>query len=650
MPEICTHIAAGSASLLALLLAYVNRVNPRAHLAHWSAAWAAFATGQAVAAAGVLSPAAASAVVSVTWVLFAAGVVAGAAAYRLRGGLPVTIARRGQLIVAGVALGAIAAATSGVATAAVGPTVSVVMAIVLGVALLSRRDRATVALFIGAAAVAGGDVLVALHRVDGMFVWLPYALLAAVTVGAAFEREREESFATIAQVERLALCDPLTGLPNRRLFADRAAVALAHARREGSCVAVVFLDLDRFKFVNDAMGHDVGDEVLKMFGKRLRDNLREGDTVARLGGDEFTLLLSGIRDAQDATVIAGKLLAKLRVPLQVGERSLAATASIGISVYPRDGSATDTLLRNADAAMYRAKQRGGDNVQLYVPGVDASTTEQAEIEARLRRAVAAEEFELYYQPRVHLETGRVVACEALIRWNEPGRGLVMPYDFLRAAEASGIIVPIGQWVLRTACAQAQQWHESGFPEVVVSINLSPRQFKQYDLPQTIADALQHTRLQARYLELEVDETGLMQDGEDSVRILKNLKAVGVRVLISGFGAGYSSLRYLRRFPIDGLKLDRSFLTGPQSVVDRTLATAALDMARALHLNVVGEGVETPEAAQFLREHSCCGMQGFLVSAALPAEQCTRFMQPAIAGFDHGAMLDLRRHGRAVTEH
>jgi diguanylate cyclase (GGDEF)-like protein len=429
----------------------------------------------------------------------------------------------------------------------------------------------------------------------------------------------------VRQIERMAFHDPLTDLPNRILFMDRAANAFAHAKRAGSKVAIVYLDLDRFKLINDSFGHNTGDEVLRGVARRLREQIREVDTVARMGGDEFTLIMTGVYRPDDAVRIASKLLDVFRLPLALGDREFVVTSSIGMSIYPDDGSDAESLVNSADAAMYQAKKRGGDNFQMYTRAMDVHAREELELEARLRHAIARQEFVLHYQPRVDSATARVVAFEALVRWNDPERGLLMPGDFIHSAEVSGLIIPIGEWVLHAACQQAAQWHREGCHTLVVSVNLSVRQFHRPDLTTTIKEALREAGLEPQFLELEIDESCVMDNAEASMRILKDLKAIGVRVLMSRFGAGYSSLRYLRRFPIDGLKLDRSFLA-PNGGDNRPLATAALGMAKALRLKIIGEGVETQEAADFLRLHSCDDIQGFIVSEAVPAQACERFIR------------------------
>jgi diguanylate cyclase (GGDEF)-like protein len=460
---------------------------------------------------------------------------------------------------------------------------------------------------------------------DPVLAALGSSAVVALVFGFLLLRERKQTAATTREVERLAFYDVLTGLPNRLLFMDRASVAFAHAKRAGNTVAVAFLDLDRFKIVNDSLGHDHGDQVLRLVAKRLRDSLRETDTVARLGGDEFVLLLPDVRQVDDVMKVSSKILDVLRTPIEAAGREVIVTASIGVSLYPQDGADPETLMKNADAAMYRAKDRGGDSCEIYTPALTEEAMKALEMEGRLRRAVARQEFVLYYQPRVDISTTRVVAFEALLRWNDPERGLIMPREFIYAAEVSGLIVPIGQWVLQTACRQAKKWHDEGCHGLVVSVNLSQRQFHRHDLTDMIRDALRGADLEPQFLELEVDEVYVMTSAEGSMRILRDLKTLGVRVLISGFGAGYSSISYLRRFPIDGLKLDRSFLIGGNAE-KRPLAVAALGMAKALSLKVIGEGVETQETADFLRSQSCDDIQGFLVSAAIPPQECERFIR------------------------
>jgi diguanylate cyclase (GGDEF)-like protein len=456
-------------------------------------------------------------------------------------------------------------------------------------------------------------------------------IVAALLVWLLF-RERRRHVAATTEIQRLAFHDALTDVPNRLLLMDRASIAFAQARRADTKVAVLFVDLDRFKLVNDSFGHDVGDNVLRAVAARLCEHLRGDDTVARIGGDEFVLLIAGVRGIDDVTRVMEKLLETIRLPLRIDGREIIVSASIGISMFPDHGAEAEALVRNADAAMYVAKERGGDSCFVYTGTLAADAREELALEARLRQALSRQEFVLHYQPRVDAKTQRLVAFEALLRWNDPDRGILMPDAFMHTAEVSGLIVPIGDWVLRTACRQTAKWHSDGCRELFVSVNLSPRQFHRHDLTTTIADALRNSALDPQYLELEIDESCVMNNAEASMRILQELKTLGVRALIAHFGSGYSSLTYLRRFPIDGLKLERSFLR-LDGADDRSLARAALGMARALHIKIIGEGVETQEAADFLRSQSCDDIQGFLVSAPAPAEDCDRFIVRLGAGVE-----------------
>ncbi len=449
--------------------------------------------------------------------------------------------------------------------------------------------------------------------------------VVAIFFGWLLFLERRRYIASTVEVKRLAFHDALTDLPNRLLFMDRAAIAFAYARRAGTDVAVAFLDLDRFKLVNDSYGHHVGDEVLRAVAARLSDCLREEDTVARIGGDEFTVVMPGLKQQDDVIKVATKLLEAFHRPLFAGGRDIVVSASIGLSVYPQDGHDAEELLKNSDTAMYRAKERGGDTFQMYTAALNTHAAEELRLETRLRLALARQEFVLHYQPRIDVVTNRTVAFEALLRWNDPDRGLVMPGVFIHAAEVSGLIVPIGEWAIRSACLQAKRWHSQESPDLDVSVNLSARQFHRPDLTDMIRQALRNADLEPHFLEVEIEESCVMGNAEISMRILRELKSLGVSVVLAHFGAGYSSLRDLRRLPIDGLKLDRSFVaeTGTDN---RPLATAALGMAKALRIKIMGEGVETQEAADFLRSQSCDEIQGFLFSKPIPAEECARFIR------------------------
>ena len=439
------------------------------------------------------------------------------------------------------------------------------------------------------------------------------------------ERKRAEE-----QVKSLAYHDALTGLPNRRLFQDRLSVAVAQAHRNSQRLAVLFLDLDRFKPVNDALGHAVGDRLIQDVAERLRTCLREGDTVARLGGDEFTLLLPGVAQVVDAARVAEKVLDSLRVPFLIEGREVFATASIGISLYPEDGRDADTLVKNADAAMYRAKQQGRDNYQVCAPALNATALERLALESHLRHAVGQDELLLHYQPVMNIATGRVQGMEALLRWRHPELGLVPPGDFIPLAEMTGLIIAFSPWVLRTACAQAREWQAAGHPDLAVAVNLSARQFQHPDLAGQVKRALEETKLEAPFLELEVSETSAMQTPASSVQTLKALKAIGVRIAIDDFGTGSSSLSYLRRFPIDALKIDRSFTAGITRDPDAAaIANAVIALGHTLKLRVVAEGVETDDQLAFLAARRCDRAQGFLFGAPRPAPDCGELLDAPV---------------------
>ncbi len=469
-----------------------------------------------------------------------------------------------------------------------------------------------------------------LKRKDGSRVWVlesenliegPDGRLSVIegTTIDVTERKRAEE-----QVKHLAFHDPLTNLPNRLLFNDRLTLAVAQAHRHNQRLAVLFLDLDRFKVINDSLGHSVGDELLRQVAERIQEHVREGDTVARLGGDEFILLVPGISAEEDAAKIAKKVCDAIHDPFWIDGRELFVTTSVGVAVYPSDGHNADNLVRNADSAMYRAKEQGRDNYQLYTPAMNAKAIERLSLESRLRQAVANDELELHFQPFIDLNTAEVLGAEALLRWRHPELGMMAPGEFIPIAELSGLIVPIGEWVLRTACAEARKWHEKGFPKLTVSVNLSSRQFQQADLVRQVTDALAETGLDADKLDLEITESNAMQNAEHSINTLWGLKKQGVRISMDDFGTGYSSLNYLKRFPIDRIKLDQSFVRDlPGDKDDAAIAMAVIAMGRSLELVVIAEGVETEEQLAFLKERDCDQLQGFLFSRPLPAEafQC-----------------------------
>ena len=480
--------------------------------------------------------------------------------------------------------------------------------------------------------VALGLIRVLSGRVVEYVIYLGYidfliqSMMAIGMIACLLEDESEAAKLAANEIEHLAYHDALTGLPNRPLFIDRLIVAIAQANRAHQKLAVFFLDLDRFKDINDSLGHTMGDTLLKAVADRIRRCIREGDTVARFGGDEFTLLIPKIDNIEDAAKIAVKINENLKMPFFVNERELFVTTSIGVSIYPADGADPETLVRNADTAMYRAKEQGRDNYQLYAPAMNERAVERIELENTLRKAISERHLVLHYQPQVNAGTGAVIGVEALVRWQHPEKGLVSPAHFIAVAETSGLIVPIGEWVLRTACAQLKQWQESMGADFTVAVNLSARQFQQPELVDMIREAIQETGIEPGHLEVEITESNAMQNAENTMFILRELKALGVRISMDDFGTGYSSLNYLKRFPIDTLKLDRSFVkdvtTDPS---DAAIVTAVIEMAHSLSISVVAEGVEREEQLDFLRRQGCDTIQGFLFSKPLPAPDLEVFV-------------------------
>ena len=437
----------------------------------------------------------------------------------------------------------------------------------------------------------------------------------------SIERKRYQE-----ELERQANYDALTGLPNRHLFHDRLKQAV-FAQRTPKSIAVVFIDLDHFKVINDSLGHNFGDEVLRHIGERLQSAVREGDTVARLGGDEFVLILSDQTREDVIFRTMRRLIGKVSEPIVIGDRELNITCSAGISLYPQDGPDVQTLLKNADAAMYRAKSQGRNTFQFFTAEMNELANERLSMEQRLRRALERRELTLLYQPRVNLRTGAIDAVEALLRWNHPEHGMVLPDRFIALAEETGLIVPIGEWVLRTACEQGARWRRAGLPRVVISVNLSARQLWAGGLMRLVGDVIANTGM-AEYVELELTESMVMHDAENVIATLQGLKAIGVRLTVDDFGTGYSSLSYLRRLPITALKIDGSFVRdihatgGPD---DGILAKAIISLGHSLHLKVVAEGVETQAQCDFLKLNECDEMQGYFFSHPLPPEECARYL-------------------------
>ena len=423
------------------------------------------------------------------------------------------------------------------------------------------------------------------------------------------------------QIERLAYEDALTGLANRVRFEDRLGIALATARRESHPLAVLFIDLDRFKVVNDSLGHKVGDVLLQQVADRLLPLIRLSDTLARVGGDEFVLLLSKIDQRESAGIVARKIQEIFRKPFRMGQRELFVTPSIGISVFPEDGEDADALVKNADVAMYVAKQRGRDNYQFYSRSGQRGSLERLELESKLHHAIDNEEFRVHFQPQVSLRNGTITGMEALVRWKHPSRGILLPADFVSLAEDSGLIVDLGMLVLKIACRQARAWRNKGYRDLSIAVNLSIRQLQEADFAARVRDVLEETALPAGQLRLEITESVAMQNLDISIEALGKLKRLGVGITMDDFGTGYSSLSYLKILPVDTLKIDRSFIRDvARDTNDASIVRASIVLAHELRLRVVAEGVETPEQLHFLRQHQCDEVQGFLFSPALPAEK------------------------------
>ncbi len=421
------------------------------------------------------------------------------------------------------------------------------------------------------------------------------------------------------RLHHLAFHDELTGLPNRTLFKKHLNQAIAHSHRNGERLAVLFLDIDNFKFINDSLGHSEGDALLQAVAERLTRSIREDDIVSRLGGDEFTLLLKGINDEHGAAAIAQKIMNATSHPVALGAQDLCITSSIGICLYPDDGATPEVLMKHADTAMYHAKSQGKNNFQFYADKMNIHATERLALERDLRAALTRGEFLMHYQPQVTLDDGKICGAEALLRWQRNNQ-MISPAQFIPAAEESGLIIPVGEWVLQTVCMQNKVWQTRGFPPLRVAVNLSTRQFRQKGLAELIGSLLQDIGLDPRCLELELTEGAAMQNPEEAAAILKALKKTGIHISIDDFGTGYSSLSYLKKFPLDTLKIDQSFVrditTDPN---DAAIVQAVIAMAHGLGLKVLAEGVETQEQAAFLHLHKCDMAQGYYFGRPMPAE-------------------------------
>jgi diguanylate cyclase (GGDEF)-like protein/PAS domain S-box-containing protein len=474
------------------------------------------------------------------------------------------------------------------------------------------------------------SVEVELRRADKRVLWVLANLVLVgdsisgvvhATVVDISDRKRAEE-----QIEFHAYHDVLTHLPNRKLFTDRLRHGLMRAKRNNKTVAVMFIDVDHFKTINDTLGHTAGDELLLEMARRLRECVRDDDTVARLGGDEFTIILSELRHPEDAVGVAQKILAAVQEPLTIGAMPIVVSASIGIALYPEDGHDPESLLRNADSAMYRAKEEGRNTYQLCTDEMKQRALERLSVESRLRSAVHDQQLILAYQPQINLVTGRAIGVEALVRWNDPVRGIVEPASFIPIAEESRLILPLGEWVLRTACKQMKEWQDRGAGPIRIAVNLSARQFQQHDLVDMVRSALDESSLGPSSLDLEITETTAMQNAEATVDTLHALRALGVGISIDDFGMGYSSLNYLRRFPLSAVKIDRAFVNDITSNDgDAAIVSAVIGMARSLRLRVLAEGVETAEQFAFLRSRECDEAQGYYFSRPIGPEDMTRML-------------------------
>ncbi|WP_432821579.1 putative bifunctional diguanylate cyclase/phosphodiesterase [Trichloromonas sp.] len=489
----------------------------------------------------------------------------------------------------------------------------------VGIALNDHSGRG-----LGVMAVAGAGALGNQRLAESMLEL--FAVRAAAALEGAVNREA---------VDYMSMYDPLTGLPNRRMFAEQLAPILIHAKQKSEIKAVLFLDLDRFKNINDSLGHAVGDLLLKAVAVRLTRCLRHDDLVARLGGDEFMILLQGLPQKQDAAKIASKILDSLKPPFKIQGHELHIALSIGIAISPENGDDVDSLLKNADTAMNRAKEVGRNTYQFFAAEMSAISITRLGLENDLRKALVRNELILHYQPQYAIENSHITGVEALLRWQHPDRGLILPADFIPLAEETGQIVPIGKWVIKAACEQSLRWRGAGLPPIQMAVNLSAKQFQQQDLPDVVAGILKETGMDPAYLELEITETILMQNLETTIDQLVRLMALGVKISIDDFGTGYSSLNYLKRFPLHALKIDRSFVKDiGEDSDDTSIVSAVISLAHNLSLEVVAEGVETPAQLEFLRSQQCDRFQGFLMSPPVPAENIRQMLGRSLLVIDH----------------
>ena len=646
-----------------------SRHYQRGYLLHWTRSWFALAVhliygGLALALSQTL-PVASPAVIGVSLLAAVAGYVQVAwllfGTWELAKGQPVPRAQARALVTGFSILGALTALVYAWEPGAdfarlvmrVGVRSSVLAAVFLTTAVVVWRTRMRERAF-GQRLVAGAFLLYGLEKLHlivasggaalgyAQFAYVSWLGLVDVllqfvmTLGLVtwlLEDERKATADASAQIEHLAFHDTLTALPNRQLLLDRLERAIKGAKRHGKQVAVLFVDLDRFKVINDSLGHTAGDHLLRSMGERMVELLRENDTVARVGGDEFVIVAPDIAGADDAVIIARRVLAKLKAPLELDGRDLFTSASIGISLFPNDGADAETLVKHADVAMYRAKSQGRDTFELFTAEMNARALEQLALETALRRAVVNDEFEIHYQPIHHFSDDaglHVDAVEALVRWRHPELGMLPPDKFIPIAETTGLIVEMGIIVLRRACADIARLRATSAPWLRLACNVSVRQLQTPEFIAAIGPILEQTGLPADALELEITESMAMKQAEESRERLRTLKRLGLRISIDDFGTGYSSLSALRLLPVDTLKIDRSFVSGVISANgagngDTAIANAVIALAHSLGLTVVAEGVETDRQLQFLREQRCDAWQGFLACRPVPLERLKEYL-------------------------
>ena len=449
---------------------------------------------------------------------------------------------------------------------------------------------------------------------------------------------REQEAQRVANEERIryqAYHDPLTGLPNRTSFVDHLEEAIRRSKRFGWSLGLMFLDLDRFKRVNDSLGHEAGDELLRIAARRLQGCIRESDMLFRMGGDEFTVLLENVKGPEEAAAVAVRMTQAVAEPIELRHHELTATVSIGIALYPKDDQSGERLVKSADTAMYRAKDLGRNRYAFFTQEMNDRVESQLVLEAGLQRAVRNDEFVLHYQPRVSAANRRVVGVEALLRWQHPERGLVPPGEFIPLLEESGLIVPVGARVIAAACRQNKAWQDAGLPPMRVSVNISSRQFRTGSLEETVREALRASGLAPEWLEIELTESLLVENSEHAVAVMERLKEIGVAISIDDFGTGYSSLGYLKRFPIDSLKIDRSFVKDLRtSATDAAIVDAISALAHSLGLGLVAEGVEEAGQADFLRARYCTEMQGYLFGRPVPPQEMADAVRRLARGQEH----------------